>query len=182
MSGTRSAVKAPLAGAFLLLGRRTRGMRRARGVSLIELIAVLVILGVLSAVAVPRFIDETYTERGYAEEVAQAVRYARNVAVASGCAVRFNINGAGYSAFQDNPSNAVFNNHCGTAGTFLTPVRRTDSELLAGTPRPSLGAIPAAPIQFTFNPQGAIGGVAGVPIVLGAQLVTVLPSGMVQGP
>ena len=63
MSGARSAVKAPLAGAFLLLGR-------ARGASLVELIAVLVILGVLSAVAVPRFIDETYTERGYAEEVA----------------------------------------------------------------------------------------------------------------
>ncbi len=176
MSGTRSAVKAPLAGAFLFLGRR-----RVRGASLIELIAVLVILGVLSAVAVPRFIDETYTERAYAEEVAQAVRYARNVAVASGCAVRFNINGAGYSAFQDNPSNAVFNNHCGTAGTFLTPVRRTDSELLAGAPRPSLGAIPAAPIQFVFDPQGAIGG-AGVAIGLGAQTVTVLPSGMVQGP
>jgi MSHA pilin protein MshC len=175
MSGTRSAVKAPLAGAFLFLGRRSRGA------SLIELIAVLVILGVLSAVAVPRFVDETYTERGYAEEVAQAVRYARNVAVASGCAVRFNINAAGYSAFQDNPSNAVFNNHCGTAGTWLTPVRRTDSELLAGVPRPSLGAMPAAPLQFVLDAQGAIGG-AGVAIVLGAQTVTVLPSGMVQGP
>jgi MSHA pilin protein MshC len=176
MSGTRSAVKAPPAGAFLFLVRR-----HARGASLIELIAVLVILAVLSAVAVPRFVDETYTERGYAEEVAQAVRYSRNVAVATGCAVRFNINGAGYSAFQDNPSNAVFNNHCGTAGTFLTPVIRADSEPLAGSPRPSLGLIPAVPLQFTFNPQGAIGGV-GVAIVLGGQTVTVLPSGMVQGP
>jgi MSHA pilin protein MshC len=181
MSGTRSAVKAPLAGAFLLLGRRVHGACRMRGATLIELIAVLVILGVLSAVAVPRLLDETYTERGYAEEVAQAVRYARNVAVASGCAVQFTINNAGYSALQDNPSNAVFNNHCGTAGTWLTPVRRTDSELLAGAPRPSLGAMPAAPIQFVFNPQGAIGG-AGVAIVLGGSTVTVLPSGLVQGP
>jgi prepilin-type N-terminal cleavage/methylation domain-containing protein len=172
MSGTRSAVKAPLAGAFLFLGRR------ARGASLIELIAVIVILGVLSAVAVPRFVDETYTERGYAEEVAQAVRYARNVAVASGCEVQFSINGLGYSALQRGPGAS---NHCQLAGAFVTPVRRMDSELLAGTPRPSLGAVPAAASQFVFDTQGAIGG-AGVAIIIGASNIVVLPNGLVQGP
>jgi len=81
-------------------------MVKQRGFTIVELIMVIVILGIISAVALPRFFDRnTFDERFYFEEVLSSVRYAQKLAVASGCYIRAQasqINGSGVTLYHYN--------------------------------------------------------------------------------
>lgn len=58
-------------------------MSRSDGFTLIELISVIILLGILSAVAVPRFFTpNTFSGRGFADQTAAALRYGQKVAIA----------------------------------------------------------------------------------------------------
>ncbi|MHB0763773.1 prepilin-type N-terminal cleavage/methylation domain-containing protein [Stutzerimonas sp. NM35] len=73
-------------------------MVEQRGFTIVEFIMVIVILGIISAVALPRFFDrQVFDERFYFEEVLSSVRYAQKLAVASGCLVNVKINNSGYA-------------------------------------------------------------------------------------
>ena len=73
-------------------------MAEQRGFTIVELIMVIVILGVISVVAVPRFFDrKVFDERFYFEEALSTVRYGQKLAVASGCPIAFQIDASGYS-------------------------------------------------------------------------------------
>lgn len=73
-------------------------MVKQRGFTIVELIMVIVILGIISAVALPRFFDrKTFDERFYFEETLSAIRYGQKLAVASGCPVRFKLDSNGYA-------------------------------------------------------------------------------------
>ncbi|MEW6692437.1 MAG: GspH/FimT family pseudopilin [Pseudomonadota bacterium] len=52
------------------------------GFTLIELVMVMLLLGILAIVALPRFNDAGFREYGYAEETLSALRYARQMAIA----------------------------------------------------------------------------------------------------
>lgn len=59
-----------------------------RGFTLVELTVVLIVLGLLAAVVMPRVFDRaTFDARGFSDELAQTVRYAQKLAVAQHASV-----------------------------------------------------------------------------------------------
>ena len=160
-------------------GRSTRNGREQTGFTLIELVVVLVILGVLAAVAGPRFVDSTaFLQRGYYEELVTALKYSQRLAVASGCPVRVTIAAGSYQARQQ----AVLNGGCDLADTtWPTGVQLADGQMLAGT---SPGGVAAAPaVTVTFDALGRTDLGADQTISVGSfGLTVVADSGFVQAP
>lgn len=151
---------------------------RCRGFTLIELVTCIVIIGVLAVVAAPRFFTtQVYDSRGYAGEIAAALRAARQVAVASSCDVRVTLAPAtGYQAFQ----RSAAGNSCSAAGAWDVPVQLSNGTVLAGAPPTGVALAPAA--QITFDREGrASGAPASITIdtfVVGVDSI----SGLVSGP
>jgi MSHA pilin protein MshC len=136
--------------------------RRQMGFTLIELIACIVVLGVIAAVAAPSFFDQgAFVARGYADDVASSLRYARRIAVASGCRVQMTIDAAGYSAWQQSTCNT---------GAWTTPVLRPDRTQLNGATPTDVNIAATTIIEFSSNGAAPTGSVA---INIGAHTVSV---------
>lgn len=117
-----------------------RVRKKSHGHTLIELITVVVILGILATLAVPRFFDiGVFEERGFYEEVASALRYAQKIAVGSGCPVRVTITAGSYALAQQ----AASGNRCNPSdNSWPVQVLLPDGQAAAGT----------APVGITLSP------------------------------
>ena len=90
---------------FLVIGMDVTGRNRhetrapamVRGFTMLELIVTISIVGVLAAVAFPRFADQQgFKERGFYDEALSAARYAQKFAVATGCEVQLTVTAGTY--------------------------------------------------------------------------------------
>jgi MSHA pilin protein MshC len=128
---------------------RSLPTRLAAGFTMIELVVVIVILGIIAAVAAPRFFDDrTFMERGYYEELAAAIKYAQKLAVASGCAVRMTINAGGYVANQQSAASGTCN---AASNSWTTQVRLADGLVLSGA---APFGVTASPMTIVFDALG----------------------------
>lgn len=141
-----------------------------RGFTLLETCCVIVIVGILAAVAGPKFLDTpAFDMRGYTDELAAAIRSSESVAVASGCRVQLTITpGTGYNA--ELPATAAT-----CSGPFTVAVTQAGGAL-AGTP-PSDADVSTA-VVLDFNPDGSIAGAA--PVANPSITVVGSPSGGAQ--
>ncbi len=124
---------------------------RALGFTLLELVAVMVIVGILSAAVLPRLMDDPdFEQRGYIDEIASSLRYAQRIAIASGCDVSFTIDAAGYSASQ----RSSLDNCKSNSGSWTTQVQRADGSALSGAPPANVSLTPSA--TLVFKSDGAL--------------------------
>jgi MSHA pilin protein MshC len=149
------------------------------GLTIVELVLVIVIIGVLGALAGPRFFDDqTFGERAYAEEVASMLRYAQKVAVGSGCRVRVDLAAAGYTLTQQ----AASGGHCNPSDTsFTTAVGLPTGESASGTAPAGVGVAP--PLVLVFDALGRTSLGADQSVTIGPHTLTIRAnSGLVTGP
>jgi len=136
------------------------------GFTLTELVIVMVLIGILAAFAAPRLNIAGFERQIFADEVTNAIRHARKVALFSGCPVRVTANAA------TNSVTAEYTGDGGAAcsGTLPHPTRGGafvfNGEITTGA-------------TFTFDERGRSGGAQ---IVTGSgDVITIEPgSGYVR--
>jgi MSHA pilin protein MshC len=149
--------------------------RRAQGFTMIELITVMIVLGILSAVAIPMLTGGGNGMAGaaYRNELASGLRYAQKVAVSHRRLVCASIaaNGASMTLTIAQAANA---STCGT------PLTSPDGTSYASRDQ----AITASGFALLFfQPNGTIttGGGSNAPVAAGTLAVTGQPGIRIQG-
>ena len=145
---------------------------RRQGFTLVELVMTIVVVSVLAVTAVPRLFDLASVDaRGFRDETLTALRYARRLAIASGCDVQFAIGPAGYAL-------ATRGVACDT-GAFSSPVDHpTRPGAFVGSP-PSELSVGTVTVRFDRigRPRDGSGSPLGAPasVAIGGYSLTVEP-------
>jgi MSHA pilin protein MshC len=158
-------------------GTRSHARRSTHsGFTIIELIATIAILAIVASLSLPSFTTAApFAARGYADEIGNALRQARNVAIASSCEAQFTVNAAGYQATQ---RTVGANNTCNPAGAFTSPIKRGDGRDLAGWPPSSANV--TAPRSVVFSANGTVSGAVPAPISVPPFTITIDAGGWVE--
>lgn len=129
-------------------------MSAGRGYSLLELVLVLVLAGILAAVAIPQFNQPQIEESWFYEQVKTALRYAQRQAVAQRRTVYVVVSAAQVQVCYD-PACASPVSDFATGAAFVT--------------KTAPSGVTLTPMTFSFNSLGQPS--AGAPFVVGTATV-----------
>ena len=125
--------------------------RQQRGFTLVELIAVLLVGGLLAAVAIPRFFQQdSFDARSFADQNVSMLRYAQKLAIAQNRPVFVQLNGSRIAL--------CFNTACDAANRVLPPAGGNSgrSATLAACANATAWLCEAAPNKISYSvPLGA---------------------------
>jgi MSHA pilin protein MshC len=151
---------------------------RFEGYTLVELVVVITIAGILAAYIAPRFwTQQTFSDRGYVDELAAALRSTQKAAVITGCAARLTLLASSYAASQQNP----LGNTCDLSDTtsWSTHLLGTDGSWIQNTAPANTTASPIG--VFYFDTQGRLSSSPATTITVGTHTITILAgTGLVQ--
>src|ERR1700689_1431088 len=130
-------------------GYRAHGARFG-GDTLVELVVVITINGIMAAYMAPRFwTQQTFSDRGYVDELAAALRSTQKAAVITGCAAQLTLWSSSYVARQQ----AASGNACNPNDTtWPTPLLSADGSAIQNKAPANTTASPSG--VFRFDTQG----------------------------
>lgn len=155
---------------------KARG-NHCRGYTLVELVVVMTVAGALAATMGPKFFTQTtFTDRGYADELAAALRAAQKAAVITGCSSRLTLTATTDVAAQQAASGNACNS---TDTTWTTPVLDPVGVTVAGN---ASGTTTASPVgTYYFDDQGRLSSSPATTITVGTHTITIVAgTGLVQ--
>ena len=146
--------------------RQHPSLTRPSGFSLVELIIIIIILGILSAVALPRFFRPADFEARFAvDHLKIAMQYAQKRAVNGGCQTQFELSTTGSETVYTLNSDTI----CDNSGTssFSTPIKHpTDGgDFIVTLPSEVTITSPPTTITLRFMTNGTVKDAAGILIV-----------------
>ena len=148
------------------------------GFTLVELVIVIVILGALAVVVLPRLGESSFRSAAFAEQVATAFRYGQRLAVATGCEIQVEVSSATSSYAVRRRSDGT-DTSCGTAGGFSLDVPNPGgSGAFGGTA--TAGVTVTQGLVITFNAQGLPSPNGGTAIVGGRSIIVEADTGHVR--
>jgi MSHA pilin protein MshC len=148
-----------------------------RGFTLVELVVVITIAGVLAAYIAPRFwSQQAFSDRGYVDELAAALRSTQKAAVITGCAAQLTLTSNSFVATQQ----AASGNACNLSDTtWPTPILSADGSAIQDTAPANTTAAPTG--AFQFDTQGRLSAGPSTTITVGTHTITIIAAtGLVQ--
>jgi len=142
----------------------------SKGFTLVELVMTIVILGIVSATALPKFFSiSSFQERGLSDDTLSAIRYAQKLAVASGCNVQVLISANQFALKQPGASNR---SQCAstTASDFTQAVKRPGSG--ESSYQGSQSGVSVSNATIYFSAKGTAS--TGLDITVGSRKITVV--------
>lgn len=116
---------------------------REGGFTLVELIVVMIVIGVMAALAIPRFVgSDAFESRGFTDQLVSTLQFARQQAVAQRRTVCLTVTAAAVTMTRS----LVFGGAC------ATPVLDPSSGVAYNLPVPN--SVVVTPAVITFNASG----------------------------
>ena len=160
--------------------RRTSSIapRTAAGFTLLELAVVIVLIGLLAVVALPRITEGAFRSTAFAEQVAASLRYAQRLAVATGCDIQVEVS-SGSNSYAVRRRGGSSDTTCGpSSAAFSVAVPNPSGGDFAATA--SGGVQVTQGLALYFDAQGLPNPGGGTAIVSGRSVIVEAQTGHVR--